>query len=64
MKTDRTQTFLPLAISFFILIFPFYLCSSYFAEANVFSTDLGFDNADQDDQFVDQPLPIPIQRDV
>ena len=54
MKRNRIQTFLPIAISLFILVFPFYSRCSYFAEANLFSTDLGFENPDQDDQFVDQ----------
>ena len=54
MERTRVQIFLRLAISFFILVFPFYLGCSYFAEANLFSPDLGFENRDQDDQFVDQ----------
>ncbi len=54
MRSNRAQTFLPIAISFFILVFPFYLRYSYFAETNLFSTDLGFENPDQDDQLFDQ----------
>ncbi len=54
MKRSRIQTFLPIAISFFILVFPFYLRCSYFAEANLFPTDLGFENPDQEGQFGDQ----------
>ncbi len=54
MERTCVQIFLRLAISFFVLIFPFYLGCSYFAEANLFSPDLGFENRDQDDQFVDQ----------
>ncbi len=54
MKRSRIQAFLPIAISFFILAFPFNLPYPYFAEANLFSTDLGFEDSDQDDQFVDQ----------
>ncbi len=53
MKRKRIQTFLPIAISFFILVFTFDLRCSYFAEANLFPPDLGFENPDQDDQFVD-----------
>ncbi len=54
MKRNRIHTFLPIAISFFILVFPVYLFCSYFAETNVFPTDLGFENPDQDNQFVNQ----------
>ncbi len=54
MKRNPIQTFLPIAISFFVLVFPFYFRCSNFAEANLFSTDLGFENSDQDDQFLDQ----------
>jgi hypothetical protein len=54
MKRNRIQTFLPIVISFVILGFPFYPRSSNFTEANHSSTDLGFENPDQDDQFVDQ----------
>ncbi len=55
MKRKPTHTFLPIAISFFILVFPFYLRCPYFAEADPFPTDLGFETPDQDDEFVDQP---------
>ncbi len=48
MKRSRTQAFLPLAISLFILVFPSYLHCSYFAEANLFSTDLGFEDSGYD----------------
>ncbi len=50
MKRNCIQTILPVAISFFILVFPFYPFCSYFAEANPFFTDLGFENPDRDDQ--------------
>ncbi len=52
MKRNRIQTFLPIAISLFILVFPFYPRCSYFEEVNAFPTDLGFENPDQDDQFI------------
>ncbi len=48
------QTFLPIAISLFILVFPSYPCSSYFEEGDPFPTDLGFENPDLEDQFVDR----------
>ncbi len=51
MKRNFTQAILPVAIPFFILVFPFYPFCSCFAEANPFSTDLGFENPDRDDQF-------------
>ena len=54
MKRTRVHIFLRLAMSFFILVFPFYLGCSYFAEDNPFSPDLGSENRDQDGQFVDQ----------
>lgn len=54
MKRNCMQTFLPTAMFFLILVFPFYLGYSNFTEANLFSTDLGFENPDQDDQFVDK----------
>ena len=54
MERTRVQILLCLAISFFILVFPFYLGCSYLAEGNLFSPDLGFENRDQDDQFVDR----------
>ena len=54
MGRNRIQIVLRIAISFFILVFPFYLFCSYCAEANLFSPDLGFENRDQDDQLVDQ----------
>lgn len=54
MKRNRTQTLLPITISFFILVFPLYFPRSYSAEANLFFTDLGFENPDPDDQVVDQ----------
>jgi hypothetical protein len=53
MKRKLIQTFLAIAIFFFILVFPFYPRCSYFAEPNPFSTDLGFENPDKDNQFVD-----------
>jgi hypothetical protein len=43
-----------IVITLFILLFPAYLRCSNLAEANLFSTDLSFENPDQDDQFVDQ----------
>ncbi len=54
MKGNCIQTCLAPVISFFILVFPLYLTCSYFAEVNLSSTDLGFENPDQDDEFVDQ----------
>ncbi len=53
MQRNCIKTFLARAICFFILVFPFYLGCSNFAEANLFSTDLSFENPDQGDQFVD-----------
>jgi hypothetical protein len=53
MKRNHIQSFLSIAISLFILVFTFDLRCSYSAEANLFSTDLGFENPDQDDQFAD-----------
>ena len=54
MKRIRVQIFPRLAISFLILVFPFYLGCSYCGEGNLFSPDLGFENRDQDNQFVEQ----------
>jgi hypothetical protein len=54
MRTRLIQAFLVIAISSFILIFPAYLRCSNLAEVNLFSTDLSFENSDQDDQLLDQ----------
>jgi hypothetical protein len=54
MKRRSIQTFLVIAISSFILVFPAYLRCSNLAETNLFSVDLSFENSGQDDQFVDQ----------
>jgi hypothetical protein len=51
MKRKPIQTFLVIAISAFILVFPAYLRSSNLAGVRLFSTDLSFENPDQDDIF-------------
>jgi len=50
----RFQNSLAIAISCFIVVFPAYLCFSSLLEVNVSSTDMSFENPDQDCQFADQ----------
>jgi len=54
MKKKLTKDCLVIAISFFILVLPAYLRFSSLSEIDLFSTDLNFENSDQDDQFDDQ----------
>jgi hypothetical protein len=51
MRSNPIQIFLAIAISAFILAFPAYLRSSNLAGVRLFSTDLSFENPDQDDIF-------------
>lgn len=53
-RFKRTETFLAITISAFILLFPAYLRCSNFAGAKLLSTDLSFENPDQEDLFSDQ----------
>jgi len=45
---------LVIVTALFILLFPAYLRCSNLAEVDLFSTDLSFENPDQDDQLFDQ----------
>ena len=54
MKSKSIQTLLVIAISSFIVIFPAYLRYADLSEIDLSSTDLIFENPDQDDQINDQ----------
>jgi hypothetical protein len=54
MKRSPFQIFLVIAAFAFILIFPAYSCCSNLAGVKLLSTDLSFENPDQDDIFSDQ----------
>jgi hypothetical protein len=54
MKRRLIQTLLVIVISSFILVFPAYLHYSNLAGAKLLSTDLSFENPDQEDVFSDQ----------
>jgi hypothetical protein len=51
MKRKPIQIFLVIAASVFILVFPAYFCCSNSAGVKLLSTDLSFENPDQDDIF-------------
>jgi hypothetical protein len=51
MKKKPIQIFLVIAVSVFILVFPAYFCCSNLAGVKLLSTDLSFENPDQDDIF-------------
>jgi len=53
MKREPSQRSLAIVLSCFILIFPAYLCFSSLSEIDVFSTEMGFENTDQDYQIAD-----------
>jgi hypothetical protein len=53
-RFKRIQIFLVITISAFILVFPAYLRCSNLAGAKLLSTDLSFENPDQEDVFSDQ----------
>jgi hypothetical protein len=54
MKSRSIQNLLVIVISFFILFFPAYFRYTNLSEITLFSTDLNFENPDQDDQLQDQ----------
>jgi hypothetical protein len=54
MKRKLVQIFLVIVISTFTLVFPAYLRCSNLAGAKLLSTDLSFENRDQEDVFSDQ----------
>jgi hypothetical protein len=55
MKRNPIQIFLVIAVSVIILVFPAYFCCSNLAGVKLLSTDLSFENPDQDDIFSYQP---------
>jgi hypothetical protein len=54
MKSRSIQILLVIVISFFILFFPAYFRYTHLSEIPLFSTDLSFENPDQDDQLQEQ----------
>jgi hypothetical protein len=54
MRSKSIQILLAIAISSFIVVFPAYLRYNDLSETDLSSTDLIFENPDQDDQLNDQ----------
>ena len=54
MKSRSIQILLVVVVSFFILFFPAYFHYAHLSEITFFSTDLSFENPDQNDQIQEQ----------